>query len=381
MTIVDSDYDVVVVGAGPAGSAVAQRLARQGCEVLLLEKSRFDTLRVGESLAPAVQPLLAELGTWEDFKDLDPLPSWGTQSLWGDSRPQVHSHIISPYGCGWHVNRQDFDWMLARAAARAGAQLWCGARLAACECLPDGRWSLSISESDARRNIRARVLIDASGRSAKVSKSLGAERILLDRLVGVAMKFDFKRSDFGCFTMVEAMEEGWWYTAPINGDHLIAMMMADSDLCGITGLAKIDTWLSSLNETLITADRIGNAPMSWATPRVFQAVSQRLQRKEFTRPWFAVGDAALGVDPISGSGVVRSLNSAKAGARLAMDLLEGGAEPAVREYEHRVNTLCDTYLQERAMYYGAEQRWGKSLFWQRRRPKEGEAGRLQKVVS
>src|SRR3954452_12046394 len=99
------EFDVAVVGGGPAGSAAAGRLARSGCRVVLLERSRFDAPRVGESLAPSTNPLLTELGVWSRFAGLRPLPSFGTRSVWGGAEPQSHSHLVSRHGCGWHVDR------------------------------------------------------------------------------------------------------------------------------------------------------------------------------------------------------------------------------------------------------------------------------------
>ena len=64
-------FDVAIIGAGPAGSAAARRLAGGGCRVALVERTRFDEPRVGESLPPAVQPLLSELGVWRDFMQLE----------------------------------------------------------------------------------------------------------------------------------------------------------------------------------------------------------------------------------------------------------------------------------------------------------------------
>ena len=114
---------MAVVGAGPAGAATALRLARAGVRTQLIEASRFDQPRVGESLAPAVRPLLEQLGTWSAFMDLAPIPSYATRSVWGGPAPEEHSHLMTPFGCGWHVERVRFDAMLAQCAVTRGASV------------------------------------------------------------------------------------------------------------------------------------------------------------------------------------------------------------------------------------------------------------------
>jgi len=102
-------FDVAVIGAGPAGSAIARRLALRGARVALVERTRFEAPRMGESLAPAALPLLTALGLREEFFALKPMRSFGTRSCWGEETPAVHSHLMSPWGCGWHVDRASFE--------------------------------------------------------------------------------------------------------------------------------------------------------------------------------------------------------------------------------------------------------------------------------
>ena len=378
MTSRRNSFDVVVVGAGPAGSATARRLAQGGCHVALVERTRFVAARMGESLAPNVQPLLRELGVWENFLVLRPLRSLGTRSVWGgDAELRTHSHLLSPWGCGWHVDRLAFDRMLAEAARTAGAVLLCGTTLVRCDVATDG-WVLTLVEChDDRKEqqrlcLHAKVVIDATGRAARLAQGVGAKRMLFDHLVGVAAQFNLVQTAREGYVMVESTTDGWWYSAPIPDDRMMIMLMTDGDLCRRANLGSAPTWLSRLNTTLPTRERMASGTHSWG-PRVFSAVSQRLRRPVDRAPWLAVGDAALAVDPISGSGVVRALHSARAAAEAALAILAGQTPNAIDAYEANIDLECTNYLHERALYYAIEQRWPGSDFWQRRATAAGNA--------
>lgn len=370
-------FDAAVVGAGPAGSATARWLALQGWRVVLLERTRFEASRIGESLAPNVQEPLRELGLWSEFLALAPLPSWGTVSLWGDATPQSDSHLLNPYGCGWHVERRAFDHMLAHAAAAAGAILLEGVVLQR-SVYREGCWWLQTTPGTPQevpdQTLSARVLIDATGSRAQVARALGAQRILFDRLVGVAVHWAGVDATEQGHLLVEAAREGWWYSAPLPGgaQHdaaaMIAMLMTDADLCGRIRLTVAEFWQAILQSTQATRQRLTPAHRI-STPQVHCAHSQRLRRDGASDvgPWLAVGDATLAVDPISGSGVLRALRTARAAADTVSDLL---ARPRAWQgplaaYEAERDKECTTYLLERAQYYAAEQRFD-TPFWQRR---------------
>jgi flavin-dependent dehydrogenase len=365
-----TDFDIAVLGAGPAGAATSQRLAQGSCKVALIERSRFDSPRIGESLAPAVQPLLADLGVWPQFLALGPLPSYGTRSLWGGAIPQLHSHLVTPWSCGWHVDRLAFDCMLAEAARRAGATLLCETTLVRCDKSADG-WALTLrerSENDSEKQtfrLTARIVIDATGRSSRLAPWVGAERFLFDHLVSVAAQFDGIETAQEGYVMVETSADGWWYTAPLPGGRMMVMLMTDSDLCARADLGSLSVWHNRLQAAEATHGRVAGGIPVWR-PRVFSAFSQRLRRCEQRAPWLAVGDAALSVDPISGSGVVRALRTARAAAEAVFALLKGQPPQPIEVYEADRDRECTTYLHERAMYYGIEQHWKESLFWQRR---------------
>ena len=358
-------YDVVVAGGGPAGAATAVRLAAAGRSVAVLERSCFDRPRMGETLAPAVAPLLRDLGVWDRFLSLDPLPSWGTRSQWDKPEPADHSHLASEHGSGWHVDRRAVDRLLADAATGAGAHLLTGTSVAACRHRHDGAgWDVLCSDG---RRLGGRLLVDATGRRAFLGRSLGARRLVFDRLVAIAASWDGVDVESQHYLLVESAADGWWYTAPLPGDAMVGMLMTDADLCRRHGLAETARWHGRLRAAALTAARVGGAPPRSA-PRVFSAASQRLSRPDDRRPWIAVGDAALAVDPLSGSGMLRALRTAEAAADTAARLLDHPRDAAalLARHESARDGECTAYLTDRARYYDAVRRY-RTPFWARRR--------------
>lgn len=351
--------DVLVAGAGPAGAATALRLARAGRSVAAVERSRFGEPRIGESLAPSVQPLLRELGVWEDFQALGPLASWGTRSAWGTSDSAAQSRVVSPFGCGWHVDRRAVDGLLARSAAAAGAALMLRAGVA--DVRFDGRrWAIRLSSGES---VSASVLIDATGRSARVARRLGAQRVRFDRMVAVSRVASGTPDDQRQHLLVETVPDGWWYSAPLPDGRTVVMLMTDVDLCRSRGLARPSIWDRALATTDGTRTRLGDSRRMTAL-QVHPATSMRLERRDVL-PWLAVGDAALSVDPVSGSGVVRAFRMAEAAATTVEQILCGDVE-ALAAYERDRDAECSAHLVERAGCYAAESRWN-TPFWQRRR--------------
>ncbi|MFI5954423.1 FAD-dependent oxidoreductase [Cryptosporangium sp. NPDC051539] len=347
-----SEFDVAIVGAGPAGSATARRLALAGCRVVLVERSRFGTPRVGESLSPSVTPLLAALGVRESFANLAPQESYGVRSSWGGRGESSSSTMVDPHGPGWYVDRAAFDRMLAAAAAAAGASLRLGV---VCREVEPG-WVVRLSTGEP---VSARVLVDATGRAARLGRRRDAERIAFDRLVAVT---GFAPDPApGGFGLVETVPEGWWYSAPAGASRLVTMLLTDADLSRDRRLTVRDRWLARLGSR--TAARL---TAEVGTLRVVPARSQRLHRREVAAPWIAVGDAAFAVDPITGDGVAKALRGAETAAGAVLALLDGDAGP-LAAYEAALDRECTHYLRRRLDFYAAEARWPEAPFWNRRR--------------
>ena len=131
MTAGVTDFDVIILGGGPAGAATAITLRQRGLRVAIVEARTTPQPRVGETLPPGVRLALEKLGVWQQFASDGHDAAVGNRSYWGSARPAEISFIAAPYGSGWHIDRCQFESMLLAAAQARGVQLFLGRRLQA----------------------------------------------------------------------------------------------------------------------------------------------------------------------------------------------------------------------------------------------------------
>jgi flavin-dependent dehydrogenase len=368
------ESEVLILGCGPAGAAAAITLARAGHSVVVIEKAHYEQARIGETLPPAARPLLVGLAVWNPFLAAGHLPSPGVLSVWGDDELYQTHFIFNPHGQGWHLDRRQFDAMLAEAARQAGAHLHCGARVTSCLPLTGDGWQVeftsSVGPDGPPHRLRTKFLVDATGRVAALARGQRAKRLNADRLVGLAGTLAPRRhasdplaNNCDSCTLVEACADGWWYSALLPGQRLIAVHMTDADLLRRHRGPWHALWQARLQQTIHTQSRLRGFDLQ-TVPRAVAAASSRLDRVSGNR-WLAVGDAAMAFDPLSSQGLIQGLAS---GIR-AGEALKGhfaGEAAAIGEYGRRANDMFRKYLQQRAVYYGRERRWPQSVFWRRR---------------
>ncbi len=353
-------YDAVIIGGGPAGAsaALSLRQLRPQLRVVIVEASRYDDWRAGETLSPGSQEILRGLGCWDAFLDAGFTESHGTRALWGGTEPYDNEFVFSLRGSGWHVDRARFDALLCDRAREAGAEILRNTRLGRVERERDS-FRLRLCGAEAIE-LRSRFVIDASGRHACFAGLQGAKRMVDDRLLGVCGVF--QAADADAATLVEAQPNGWWYSSLLPASRVIVAWMSDADLIRERGMCDPVRWLERLGRSEFTQRRIGGDLL---TPlRAWTARSQRLSR--FCGDgWAAAGDCATTYDPLSSQGILKALRSGKVASFVALDALEGRDTRA--RYEEMVTGEYDSYRETKRWFYSQERRWPQAPFWQRRR--------------
>jgi flavin-dependent dehydrogenase len=358
----------VVLGGGPAGAATALRLVRNGYSVVLVERSDYASSRVGETLPPAIQPLLGQLGVWEPFMEQKPAPSFGIRSAWGGPELRTNDFIFSAYGSGWCVARNRFDALLAHCAGAVGVQVYSGADVQIVKKV--GIWRVDVSAANgSRRRFRAGFVVDATGRRAAFARKQGSRRILLDSLIGASAVLPSRDYLSSGYILIEAVENGWWYSAVLPDSRLIVVYMTDGD---IYGNARDHGSGANIERTTYTRLRMDSLDLMRSQTRLTAANTSWLDRVAGP-DWLAVGDAAMAFDPLSGQGIYKAIQWGIRAAD-AIRCRRGSTDDATpfRDYVASLSGDLASYLRLRHQFYELEKRWRCSTFWRRRHRSSSE---------
>jgi flavin-dependent dehydrogenase len=353
--------DVAIIGGGPAGAAAALSLRQlmSDARIAIFDMGKDGRWKPGETLSPAAIPLLESLGCGAAFQELrekgEALESFGTRAVWGGEQLYEHDFLYSLQGNGWRLCRARFDAMLLNKAEAAGVEVRRAMGLID-SSEEKGGWRLQFRDSECH----ARFVIDASGRAARFATQRGARPLASDKLGGVFVLFETANAED---TLIEAMENGWWYSTAAPGATTVVAWMSDTDMIREMGLRSAENWTDLLAQSVHTRQRLGVAVAKTA-PMIFAAHSQKLNQVG-GRGWVAAGDAAMSFDPLSSQGIAKALRSGRLASFVAADFLLHAKDTHGR-YAKLADAEYAKYEQIKLSYYREEQRWSSAPFWARR---------------
>jgi flavin-dependent dehydrogenase len=358
-----ADFDVLVVGAGPGGTTSATLLARGGLSVALVEREAFPRFHVGESLLPANLPVLERLGVLDRIRAHGFITKYG--AAFHDQESGLEYTFYFREGKPWphysfQTPRAEFDQILLdHARAEPGVTLLQPASVDEVTFDADGvgaRVTRSTGgEAGAAREIRARFLVDASGRDTFLA-SRGGRRRPVPGLGKVALFAHFRGArrwpgrDEGTIRIF-IFEDGWFWWIPFAGDVTsVGCILHARTVRGREGSMPelFDAMIGScqrVSEGLQDAERV--TPVHTAANFSYQAEPVRGDR------FLCVGDAVAFVDPIFSSGVFVAMQSAELAAAEILRAFRDNRFEASRfsGYERRFRRGTSPFIRFIQHYY------------------------------
>ncbi len=317
------DYDVIVIGGGPAGAAAATFLQRKGHRCVILENSRFPRYHIGESLIPHTYGTLDRLGLLPKLQasHFPVKHSVRFVSPSGDETdPFYFSETISGDGARtWQVERSEFDVICLDHARENGVEVRVQTQSQSVIFDDTGQAVGVVAKAHGGEpeEIRCRVVIDASGRSTAIGSQLNLKTDVagLDKAAIWSYYRGGKRRpgiDAGETTVFMIPDRGWFWYIPLPDDLVSVGVVASPDYLFATDSDFENAYLHQveacgpLQEMLRSAQREGRV-------HGLRRMAYR-NRQTVGDGWVMVGDAAAFLDPIYSSGIFLALASAELAA-------------------------------------------------------------------
>jgi flavin-dependent dehydrogenase len=161
------EYDVLVIGGGPAGSCAAARARQHGLRTLVVEKTAFPRFHIGESLLPAGNRVLREIGVWPKIEAAGFIPKYGAEFHRSDGSAVktivFRESFIPGLDSAYQVERARFDGVLLDHARELGAEVRMQTTVTSINSA-DGVHRATLTGPGGETTVEVPWVIDATGR-------------------------------------------------------------------------------------------------------------------------------------------------------------------------------------------------------------------------
>lgn len=353
--LASSDIDAVVIGGGPAGAAAATALAREACNVVVLERANFPRFHIGESMLTYMAKTAERIGLTERLDSEGFTVKTGAEFTRDDGR--VVRVDFTAQGGGrrettYQVERADFDKLFLDHARDLGATVIHGARVRRIAQEPGGPVTGVVATADGggegEHLIPARYVIDASGRAGVLVHRHLAARRPNPRLDRVALFRHFTDVDPATDQgepgdiVIGTHADGWVWAIPIRPGMLSVGVVTGSEV--LQGRDSQEVFDEHVRRIPRIAPRLEGATVvgEQSAESGFSYWSDTVAGPGF----FAAGDAGCFVDPIFSAGVYLGMITGLAAGDAVVSILNDLRDEATvqEEYSRLYKTGYDTYL-------------------------------------
>lgn len=379
MVISNPDFDVAIIGGGPAGSSMACYLAKAGVSCVVFERELFPRPHVGESLVPSSTRVFKDLDflgqmeaakfphkfgavwTTDDSKvpyvhDLEGLSPDCNVDIRFEERPQPGIDKIYTY----HVDRGKFDLMLLQHAVKLGATVYDGVKVSSVDFgskEPIVRFTMGSKEM----SVSCKMVVDASGRNTFLGNQLKlkVQDPVFDQYAIHAWFDGYDRKVFA--KRDTNLDYIYIHFLPISNTWIWQIPITDT----VTSLGvvtqKKNFAKSKADREKFFWDSVGSRPMIEETLRKANRIRPFKDEGDYSYAmkqlcgdgWMMVGDAGRFVDPIFSTGVSIALNSSRFGHKEILSALEKNdfSRASFANYERTLKLGTKNWYEFITVYY------------------------------
>ena len=331
--MIDSSYDVVVIGGGPAGSTASTILADSGLTVGLFEREVFPRFHIGESLIPETYWVLKRIGMLPKMQASPFVKKHSVQFInaSGKESAPFYFHDNKPHECSqtWQVIRSEFDQMLLENAREHGVDAHEGAHVTEVMFEGDRAVGVRVKGADGvRREVSAKVVVDASGQAALLQNRFKLR--LWDPVLNKGAIWSYFEGayrdtgrDEGATMVIQTPDrQGWFWYIPQHDNTVSVGVVAPFDYLFKERKDHEKTFNEEVARTPGVKKRIENATRATG---FFVTRDYSYRSKEASGDgWVVIGDAFGFLDPLYSSGVLLALKSGELAADAIVDGLRKG---------------------------------------------------------
>ena len=311
------DFDFAVAGGGPAGTSAAIALAQRGHSVVLFERERFPRFHIGESLLSTANDHFAALGVTERMAAAGFPEKWGARLITHDGLSgrgvdfTMVREVRRPQTI--QVPRAEFDRILMDRAREVGVDVREEHRVTGCEFTADAATLAYAREGGEPGAVRARALVDATGRHGLVARKYGLRKDE-PRLANIAIFAHYRgvprlpgeRPDD--IRLVARADAGWFWLIPVSAELMSVGVVLPKNLFQQLPEGTNEERLErAIAETPAVAELMREARREWPV-RVEKDFSYSASSYAGDR-WILVGDSGSFLDPVFSTGVSIAMES------------------------------------------------------------------------
>jgi geranylgeranyl reductase family protein len=356
----EPDYDVAIIGGGPAGSTAACLLARHGRRVIVLEREKFPRFHIGESLLPYSMNAFERLGVQDKLRGIS-MEKIGGEVASSCGTRKVRFYFRTGYKLqqtkSYQVKRADFDKLLLDHAAEAGAEVREQTAVDKVDFSADGV-TLGVKSADGTREVRAKYVIDCSGRNSVVGNYFKLRKTF-DTLQKFSVFAHFEdvplrdREELNLTRLIRGRDFWFWMIAVSETRVSVGVVMDTSHFRAMKkspeeALKHFVEKSPEMRERMEGARRVSE---------VYSISDYSYRNSRFTGDrWMLAGDAAGFIDPIFSTGVFLAILSGEQCADALHEVLENPRRKAglFRKYEKGLSRVMSKYLRFVEAWYRPE---------------------------